>query len=523
MTTVTRPEFIEALCKPGAINNASDRAELIETHISWVLLSGEYAFKIKKPLDLGFLDFSTLDKRRAACEEELRLNRRLAPSIYEEIVSITGTADAPHINGEGEPFEFAVRMRRFPQSRLLDRLQREGNLSAEIIDTATVEIACFHQQLVPAAAETQYGTPECVWAPASQNFTQIEATPLAQQQRKRLDRLLSWSRREHTTKRGHFLRRKREGHVRECHGDLHLGNMVALDGQVILFDCIEFNADLRWIDTLSEIAFLVMDLDDRGEPHLARRCLNRYLEETGDYSGLAVLPFYLVYRALVRAKVNAIRCGQPGIEDADRKVAEAAGADYLALAERYTHTRSPRLFLTHGLSGSGKTSLTQALLESQGMVRIRSDVERKRLAGLDTKARSDSPLSGGLYAKDMTTRTYSALLEIAEGLLRDGVTVIVDATFLRQAQRIPFFALAESLRIPITVLHFDAPIDVLMDRVSARLKRGKDASEATLEVLQHQRQQLEALTPAERSNSVVFDTRDPDCMISWIERAFAGN
>lgn len=519
MTRPAYPEFIEALMQPGVLASAREPVELIETHISWVLLAGDRAYKLKKPLDLGFLDFSTLEKRRAACEEELRLNGRLAPQIYEAVVPITGSACAPQLDGNGPVLDYAVRMQRFAQSQLLDHLQRHGRLTTALLDTAAAEIARFHHQLTPAAADSPHGTPERVWAPAEQNFVQIDTTPLARSERPRLDALRTWSAREHTTKRAAFLQRKAEGHIRECHGDLHLGNMVAIDEQVVLFDCIEFNADLRWIDTLSEAAFLVMDLEDRGEAALAHRCLNRYLELTGDYRGITVLRFYLVYRSLVRAKVNAIRSAQGGIAPGDRERTLGAAADYLALAERYTRPIAPRLYLTHGLSGSGKTTLTQQLLEARGMLRIRSDVERKRLAGLSAGDRSASALAQGLYEPAMTARTYTVLQALAAAILRAGWPVIVDAAFLRAEQRAPFFALAEGLNAPVTLLHFDAPAGILKERISRRLREGADASEADLGVLRHQIDHCEPLTPAERSHAIEFDTREPDCMARWIRHA----
>ncbi len=516
MTVTPRPEFVDSLLRPGVLADVDAPVELIETHISWVLLAGDHAYKIKKPVNLGFLDFSTLEKRKAACFEELRLNRRLAPQLYEAVVTISGDAAAPRLDGAGPALDYAVRMRRFPQSQLLDRLQRQGRLSAALIDTATVEVAHFHRALGPAPEHSLYGDPQRIWAPAEQNFRQIDATPLAASQHERLARLRAWSVREHTTKHEHFLRRRAQGHIRECHGDLHLGNMVALEDQVVLFDCIEFNPELRWIDTLSEIAFLVMDLDDRGEPALAHRCLNRYLEETGDYRDLAVLPFYLVYRALVRAKVNAIRSNQDGIANEERERALAEGAQYLTLASRYTDPDLPQLYLTHGVSGSGKTTLTQTLVERLGAIRVRSDVERKRLAGLAAHARSGSAPGGGLYDAGMTARTYAELRQLAEAILGAGRSVVVDATFLRQAQRAPFLELAQRLSVPVTLLCFEAPEAVLETRIGERQRAGADASEATPEVLHQQLTQREPLTPFEAGIAVALDTRDPECVSRWL-------
>lgn len=509
--------LIQALAKPGVLDSPERDVEVMETHISWVLLAGDYAYKIKKPLDLGFLDFSTLEKRYRACLDELRLNRRLAPEIYLSVVPIFGSRDDPHLSGTGEPVEYAVKMRRFSQDRLLSTLLTKQQVTAELVDRLARKVADFHLSLPAAAPDSPWGTAEAVWEPVAQNFRQIESSPLGEEFSAELESLQCWSRTEYEARRPQIVQRRSDGWVRECHGDMHLGNMVADDGDVIIFDCIEFNAALRWIDTMSEVAFLVMDLTDRDAPELAARFLNRYLELTGDYAGLSVLRFYLVYRAMVRAKVNAIRFQQENAEEGSATEAKAEAANYLSLATRFIHPSRPFIALTYGLSGCGKTTYAQALLERTFALRIRSDVERKRLAGLLPEARSRSVLDQGIYQREMTEKTYRRLLELCEATVAAGWPVIVDATFLQEQQRAPFLALARSVDAPLVILEFTASTETLEQRIRRRDAEKSDATEATLEVLHEQQRRIEPLTTAERESSVRIDTEQQAADGEWID------
>ncbi len=518
----TLPPLIAALHDPRRYDHPVERVALVETHISWVLLTGRYAYKIKKPVDLGFLDFSTLDKRRHFCEEELRLNRRLAPEIYLAVVPIAGTPSNPQLGG-GAAIEYAVQMREFPQEAQLDRVLARGELKPGHIDDLATRLADFHQRTAVAGPDSPFGTPERVWHPVKENFGQIRAriadgneAKAARQERRGcgfgeterppLERLEHWSQTAFEQLKNDFAARQREGFVRECHGDAHLANMVLLDDHVVPFDCLEFNDNLRWIDVMNEVAFAVMDLVDRGQEGYARRLLNAYLEHTGDYDGLRLLRFYQVYRALVRAKVAAIRLGQPGLDSAERERIGESYRGYIALAERYTRPTKPALVIAHGLSGTGKTTLTQALVERLGAVRVRSDVERKRLHGLAPTARSGSALNEGLYTADAGARTYDRLARLARAIVAAGHTVILDATFLRRAQRSRMHALAEELRVPFLILAFEASETTLRERVTLRAQMGIDASEAGLVVLEHQLASAEPLAGEEQTHALAINT-----------------
>ncbi len=492
--------------------------ELVETHISWVLLAGGFAYKIKKPLDLGFLDFSTREKRRVACVEELRLNARLAPSIYIDVIRITGTVEDPHIDGTGPAIDHAVRMLRFDRTQELDRLLAVGRLGTERIDELARTVADFHATIPPASADGSFGTPATVLAFTLGNFEQVEALEHAPDVAARIGALAAWTRAEHARISRELAARLANGYVRECHGDLHLANIVLYEGRVTVFDCIEFNPALRWVDVMAEIAFTTMDLAHRRRGDLARRFLNRYLEFTGDYAGLAVLRFYLVYRAMVRAKVAAIRAAQETDASA-REKDEQDFRGHLDLAETFARPPSPALVITHGPSGCGKSFAAAQLTGAGDWIRIRSDVERKRLAGLAPEARSQSPVAAGIYAADTTTQTYARLADLARTIINAGFPVIVDATFLDRDRRGAFRALALELRVPFAILAPAASDNRLRQRLRERDAAGTDASEATIAVLDRQLSEMQPLDADELGVTVAVDealARDPVALVAAV-------
>jgi aminoglycoside phosphotransferase family enzyme/gluconate kinase len=497
--------LIAALRDPARYPHAVGRVELLQTHISCVLLAGDYAYKIKKPVNLGFLDFSTLAARRRFCEEELRLNRRTAPSLYLEVIAISGSAAAPLLGGDAPAFEYALRMRRFPQDALLDAMARRSALLPSHIDALAGGLAAFHAQIARAGDGDAFGSPEHILAQALQNFEQMLPLASASADVALLARLRDWSAREHATLTPVFEARKRGGAVRECHGDLHLGNIALLDGVPTPFDAIEFSPDLRWTDVMNELAFLMMDLLDHRLPRLAFRLLNAYLEATGDYAGVRVLRFYLVYRALVRAKIACLRAHQPGVAAAEIAETGHAYRGHLLLAERLSAAAHPTLALMHGPSGSGKSTSARSLAEALGAVRLRSDVERKRMHGLDTLARSASGVNAGLYSAEASERTYARLAALARELLRARYPVIVDAAFLERPQRERFAALARDAGAAFAIVSCAASAQMLRARVAAREHAAQDASEAGLAVLEHQLAHAQPLTEDEAAHALVLD------------------
>ena len=502
---IDQPELIRSLLKPDVYDHEVTDVELIETHISWVILTGAYAYKIKKPVDLGFLDFSTLEKRRFCCNEELRLNSRLAAAIYLEVVAISGTREQPVLRGTGEAIEYAIKMVQFPQQAQLDNMLANGELEKYHMDAIADLVAGFHTNTDIAAEKSNFGDAEHVYQPVAENFTQIRQHLHSGKYDEQLDALEDWSKSKFSSLKPVFEQRKRDGYVRECHGDMHLRNLVWYNGEPLAFDCLEFNPALRWIDTLSEVAFLVMDLQDRNQPELAQRFLNSYLEHCGDYQGMRVFHFYLAYRALVRAKVDAIRAGQYGIAKAEKQEAEEEFHAYLELARSYTRHSRPKLVITRGLSASGKSTLTQPLLEIMGAIRIRSDVERKRLFGINMDTRSAAGIDAGIYSAEAGIKTYQQLLLLADALLEAGITAIVDAAFLKDEQRRPFRELALKKHMPFVIVEFSAAAETLRQRIQAR---SQDVSDADLSVLEHQLATAEPVHENERSCLIEIDTEE---------------
>jgi aminoglycoside phosphotransferase family enzyme/gluconate kinase len=480
--------LLEALRDPSAYPHPVGAVDVIETHISSVLLAGDYAYKIKKPVQFGFVDFSTLDRRRACCEEEIRLNRRTAPSLYLGVVPITRRQAGLRIGGEGSAVEYAVRMRRFGLDARLDQLAAAGKLDGGLIDRLAATIAKFHAQCERVPERSTLGTAASVRAWVMNTVRQLRSLVAERPvsgQRERVDALADWIEAEFERRAAFFDARRAAGFVRECHGDLHLANIALVDGAPMPFDCIEFNPELRFIDVMSDVAFTWMDLLDHRLDRLAARFLNRYLEETGDYDGLALLRFCAVYRALVRALVALIRRDQTVAAQVRKSEQDECGR-YLEIAERLTRPQAPLLVAVCGVSGSGKTTVARELIEQLGAVCVRSDVERKRLAGLTPAARTGAAVAAGLYADPVTRATYRRLAEVAAKVADAGFPGIVDATFQRGSDRQSFAAAAAQRDARCAFVLCEASPATLRARVAARSARGNDASDATLPVLARQ-------------------------------------
>jgi len=496
----SQPPIIQALLEPCRYPEPAANVELMETHASWVLLAGNFAYKIKKPITLPFLDYGTLARRLTCCQTELRLNRRFASDLYLGLVEISGTPEQPII-GEldqvtGNAIEYAVKMKRFEESARLDHVCSRGELIPDQISQLANAIINFHQIAAIAPTMSRFGSAEILLAPALENINTLRALLPTPADRHQLEQLGSWTQSEHERLIPQFTARKAEGHIRECHGDLHLGNLVIINNQVTLFDCIDFNEEFRWIDVASEITFPYIDLLDHNQPGLACWLLNQWLSNSGDYGAVHLLRFYATYRALVRAKVSAILAAQ---HETDFSTARA----YLALAQKLAAPPKPRLTITHGLAGCGKTTAAkqQLLSDKDGATLcLRSDIERKRLFGLTENASSNSSLSEGIYNTDTTKLTYRRLLDLTAQLLNAGWSVIVDAAFLLHKERDNFRRLAEQSGVDFYILAPQTSDDQMMARIKKRLAEGQDASEATQDVLKMQKKIIEPLDNNERKS-----------------------
>lgn len=508
--------LITALQNPALYPHPVDGFQLIETHISWVLLTGDYAYKIKKPMNFGFLDFTELGRREHFCNEELRLNQRLTEGLYLEVVPITGSEQAPRLGGDGPAIEYALKMRQFPAGQMLSTLQANGELSAGHIDQMARQIAEFHLQAPRVPVEHPLGTPESVMAPVEQNFEQIRPFLSDKADLQQLEGLQAWARSSFERLRPLLESRKADGFVRECHGDIHLGNATLIDGQVVIFDCIEFNEPFRLTDVYADIAFLAMDLEDRGLKCLSRRFISQYLELTGDYQGLELLNFYKAYRALVRAKV-ALFSLEPDADGVQRATTLRTYRNYASLAESYSAIPSRLLAITHGVSAVGKSHVSMRLVEALGAIRVRSDVERKRLHGQQPEAESGK-LQAGIYDAQASQATYERLHRLATGILRAGFPVVLDATYLKREQRQAAAAVASETGVPFLILDCHAPEAVIASWLEQRRAENDDPSDATLEVVKAQQASREPLDEQELQSSKQVDTQASTSMDQLIEQ-----
>ena len=501
-TTAEHEALIQSLMNPMHWPDGGKDRQRIDTHISTVLLAGEVAYKLKKPLDLGFLDFSTLESRYRACSEELRINRRLAPHIYQAVCSVTGSIDRPQIDGTGPVIDWVVRMRRFDPDAILSRMM--ARLDPVLIDSLATQVARFHAAADVCDLQQPFGAPDTVYQPMRQNLAQIRSC--APDFGADVDRLGVWTSSRFDQLTGLLWDRRETGHIRECHGDLHLGNVALIDEVPVIFDAIEFNPGLRWIDMVNDIAFMSMDLQERGRSDLAYRFLDRYLQESGDYEGLPLLRFYEVYRALVRAKIAAIRTTQADLvrSEAEQVLAELGG--YVSFAKTLCAPMRGAVLITHGVSGSGKSHVAAELLDFLPAVRLRSDVERKRILGIDPAA---SATAQGAYAPDITAKTYARLETMARLVAAAGYIVLVDATFLRFAQREAFSRIASSLGVPFAIIDCAAPVDMLRQRILSRSGRADNVSDADLAVMEAQLDSREPLAAHEQELALPVDPDHP--------------
>lgn len=500
------PLRIEELLVPTAFPHAVSQLRVVETAISWIVLTGALAYKVKKPVLLEFIDTSTLERRQYCCNEELRLNRRLAPELYLQVVPITRSNGCAQVGGTGTPIEYAVCLKQFAPDQELPALLENADVSVPQIAQLGETLAYFHLQTPEYSGMHAPDVTERMYETVLGNLEQLADHAKGSKDLPELGRLWNWTRAAIDSYEGAFELRERTHRIRDCHGDLHAANIVRFAGRLVPFDCIDFDPRLRWIDVMNDIAFLIMDLYSRRRADLAAALLNRYLEITGDYDGVRLLPFYAVYRALVRAKVDAVAVEQ----------SPHLAAQFIARMQRRVHTAldliqqpAPLLLLMHGMSGSGKSWLSQQLVAPLRALRIRSDLERHRLMGASL---DDAGFKRGNYAPEISHRVYARLVECAESCLQAGFNVIVDASFLDAADRELFTGLADRMRLRCAVISCGADAKTLSARVAARAARGDDVSEANLNVLDAQLRDYKPLEGDVRHPIVQVDTGEVDVL-----------
>jgi len=472
------PALIRAMLQADFYPHACRNIHMRETHASWVVLTGPFAYKVKKPVDFGFLDFSSLDKRQHFCTEELRLNRQLAPQLYLGVLPIAYQNHHFSLGDDKNICEYCVQMRQFADEDLLDARMQSGRFDPEWMDELAKDAAAFHAGAGQSKAISAFGAADYVRQhihaaldAATQHpehidpdliialYTHTDAAISAQQQR--------------------FTRRMHQGYIRDCHGDLHLGNIALFQNRPLIFDCIEFNPEYRAIDTLSDTAFLVMDCMARARPDLAFRFLSRYLEYSGDYDGMPLFPIFLCYRACVRGKVACLLADDDATPGAKKEQGLRTASDYFHLATALLNPApSPCLYVIGGLSGSGKSRLALKECGPAHAVIIRSDATRKRIAAAHPELE--------LYGEALSRLSYDAMYAAAEALLTAGWPVILDATFLSADERQRARDIAGNARLPFRLVWLDVPETSLRQHVLCRQKKGSDISDADISVLEQQ-------------------------------------
>jgi aminoglycoside phosphotransferase family enzyme/predicted kinase len=480
------PRLIEALSEPAAYPYPVEAVEVRQTHISAVFLAGPFVYKVKKPVVLPFLDFGTLERRRHFCEEEVRLNRRLAPDVYQGAVPVAAADAGLRLEGEGEPIEWAVKMRRLPDAAtVLERL-RKGEADAVLTEKLARRIASFHRGAEANQRIASFGRFERVSQTIRDVFAQVAPQAGTTVDPGVFRRVVALAEEALARLRPLIEARAARGVPRDCHGDLHLDHVYHFPDRrppadLVIIDCIEFNERFRFIDPVADMAFAAMDLAFHGRRDLASAFADAYFQESGDAEGRALLPLYAAYRACVRGEVEGLLLGEPEVSEAERAAAfaRARGHWLLALAELEAPGRRPCLLLVAGLPGSGKSTLARGLAERAGFCMIRSDVVRKELAG----GGPTSPLPKARYTAEWDKRTYAECRRRAERLLFEGKRVLVDATFREEQRRQAFLCAAVRWGVPGVLLLCRATPETVRRRLEARRADASDAGWAVYQKL----------------------------------------
>ena len=465
------PTHIRALFHPETYPHPVENIEMMQTHISWIFLTGNYAYKLKKPLDLGFLDFSTLTRRKFYCEQELSLNRRLSADIYLDVLPLCRRGAHYKLGGSKNIVDYCLKMRQFDQSGLLDQRLRSNQFDPTWMDQLAESTARFHAK---QGSTVQFGQPHILADHIRANLDVAGDHVGNALDESTLIALGDFARDALMRQHENLLRRQAGGFIRPCHGDLHLKNITLIENKPCIFDCIEFNDEFRIIDTMNDTAFLIMDCDAHGRADLGLRFLSRYLEYTGDYSGLSLLNLYLFYRATVRGKVSTLLATELTDKNKRKQQFDEAGK-YFDLAVAYTQSKQAELFVIGGLSGSGKSHLALLGCGMERAIIIRTDATRKRIAANFPDLE--------LYSREMHINTYKAMFDAARKALNAGFSVILDATFLHPDSRRQAFDLANACAAPLHFFWLDIEEAALRKHIKKRQRAANDISDADLHVL----------------------------------------
>ena len=499
-------QLVSQMQQPDFYPHAVEKIELVQTHASYVFLTGDFAYKVKKNVDFGFLNYSTLAKRKFFLETELRLNQKIAPELYLEVLPISDRHDRFILDSSENIVEYTLKMCQFPQENLFSNLLKTAKLKSDceasqrhrLVELGKV-VARFHQAAACNDYISSFGTPSKIKVAFEENYQQSQKYIGIAQTQEQFAATKAYTDAFFTNRKDLFQTRIEQHKIKECHGDLHLNNICLWQDKIQLFDRIEFNESFRFVDTMYDVAFTVMDLEAKQKPDFKNIFLNSYLEHTGDWTGLLLLPLYLSRQAYVRAKVNSFLIDDPQVNQAERQKAKKIASQYYRQAYQYTQTKSGSLILMSGLSGSGKSTVARYISINYGAIQIRSDAVRKHLAGIPLEESGTEEI----YSAKMTQKTYDRLLELGITLAKEGYRVILDAKYDRLALRQPAISQAKASKIPLKIIYCTAPRSVLRDRLD---RRKNDISDARADLLASQQANAEAFTLTEQAYVITLDT-----------------
>lgn len=501
--------ILKSLQKPDAYPEPTSSVRLLQTHVSFLFITDNFVYKVKKPVDFGFLDFTTIDRRRIYCNEEVRLNRRLCPEIYLGVLEVRESPQGATFRGNGKVIDYAVKMKRLPEERMLDRMLAEGKVTqADIRDIAHV-IACFHLAAERGKTIDKYGSSKRIRKNWEENFRQLGEFVNISLRKTDLESIRKWVDTFMADNEALFAERVSQGFIRDCDGDIHLEN-ICLTSPLCIFDCIEFNNSFRYTDTAADIAFFLMDLDFHGMSIFTNVFLEEYAAVTGDPGFMQLLDFYKIYRAVIRGKVESLKLLDPDIPDKDKICSRNKAVKYFRLARGYTLRRGfPKLLIiTSGVMGSGKSAIASALAFELGMEITSSDAVRKELANIPRNRRSLDEYGTGIYTPDFDEATYRELLSRSEKALKTGRSMIVDATFRRQSDRLRFHSLAALSSVPFYIIQITCPEQLIKERLDERSRNPDELSEGRWELFYRQRDEFEPLGK-EEGKLISIDTSRP--------------
>jgi aminoglycoside phosphotransferase family enzyme/predicted kinase len=490
-------DLIRAMSDPGIYPHGPESVQVVQTHISAVFIAGDLVYKVKKPFDFGFLDYTTLEKRKHFCQQEVLLNSRFSEDIYLGVVPIHQDRKGVNLRGHGEEIEAAVLMRRIPQDRVLENMLRNEEVTETILDRVAHRLAYFHSYAAGGPEIAGFGSIEVIYQNLRENFDQTLPFIGRTIDRNTHEEISARATDYLESHRDLIRDRMNKGFIRDCHGDLHLDHVVILN-EIMLVDCIEFNDRFRYGDTAADLAFLLMDLDFQGFPAFGDRISQQYAAASEDPDILKLIGFYKSYRAFVRGKVNSFSLDDHEMSESDRSAAQDKAQEYfrLSLASLKPPPR-PALIIMFGLSGSGKSYLGSRLGVRLGIAPILSDVVRKETMGVPITQHQLDMYGQGIYTPNATERTYRVLMDKARRLLKRGESVILDATFLRYQDRILAKEVAREAGARFVLLECSVPDDIARQRLETRIVKENGPSDGRWEIYGQQKSRFEAIRPEE--------------------------